>query len=116
MIIRNMRVSHFISLFLVLLFSIFFGHPHWPGIWTRRERFRLALLKHTRATINPENGPMLSRSILAEFEELRRGSSRKPLILMGVRQVGKTTIGEMVASNYEQYINQNLERTNVLLQ
>ena len=57
----------------------------------------------------PQNALMFNRDIIVELEEWKNSSSRKPLILRGARQVGKTTIVEMFASNYEQYIYLNLE-------
>lgn len=52
---------------------------------------------------------MLNRNILQELLQWRLESNRKPLILRGARQVGKTTVVEMFARNFEQYISLNLE-------
>jgi predicted AAA+ superfamily ATPase len=52
---------------------------------------------------------MLNRNILNELKEWKKSGSRKPLVLRGARQVGKTTIVEMFAKNYKQYIYLNLE-------
>ena len=54
---------------------------------------------------------MFNRNIIIELEEWKNSSSRKPLVLRGARQVGKTTIVEMFALNYEQYIYLNLEQS-----
>jgi predicted AAA+ superfamily ATPase len=35
---------------------------------------------------------------------------RKPLVLRGARQAGKTTVVEQFAENYSQFIHLNLER------
>jgi len=53
---------------------------------------------------------MLNRNILIELEAWKVDSARKPLILRGARQVGKTTVVEMFAKNYKQYIRLNLEQ------
>ncbi|GEP96380.1 ATP-binding protein [Chitinophaga cymbidii] len=52
---------------------------------------------------------MLNRNILQELLEWRTRPDRKPLILRGARQVGKTTVVEMFAGNFQQYISLNLE-------
>lgn len=53
---------------------------------------------------------MFNRNILTELIEWKKSDTRKPLVLRGARQVGKTTIVEMFAKNYEQYIYLNLEQ------
>ena len=58
----------------------------------------------------PQNLPMFNRNIITELDEWKKSPSRKPLVLRGARQVGKTTIVEMFASRYEQYIYLNLEQ------
>jgi predicted AAA+ superfamily ATPase len=52
---------------------------------------------------------MLHRNILEELKQWKANAQRKPLILRGARQVGKTTIVDMFAQTYKQYINLNLE-------
>jgi uncharacterized protein len=52
---------------------------------------------------------MLHRNILQELKQWKANAQRKPLILTGARQVGKTTIVDMFAQTYKQYINLNLE-------
>lgn len=52
---------------------------------------------------------MLNRNILTELLQWKISSERKPLILRGARQVGKTTVVDMFAANFEQYIALNLE-------
>lgn len=52
---------------------------------------------------------MLYRNILNELTVWRNKSDRKPLILRGARQVGKTTIVEMFSKHFEQFIRLNLE-------
>ncbi|WP_216823557.1 ATP-binding protein [Niastella vici] len=49
------------------------------------------------------------RNIIEELNDWKINSHRKPLILRGARQVGKTTIVNMFAQSYQQYINLNLE-------
>ena len=52
---------------------------------------------------------MLNRNVLGELKQWKANAKRKPLILRGARQVGKTTIVDMFAQTYKQYINLNLE-------
>lgn len=52
---------------------------------------------------------MLNRNILDELIKWKDEPERKPLILRGARQAGKTSIVEMFSSHFEQYINLNLE-------
>ncbi|MBO9571062.1 MAG: AAA family ATPase, partial [Chitinophagaceae bacterium] len=52
---------------------------------------------------------MLNRNILTELEEWKSSDNRKPLIIRGARQVGKTTVVDMFSKNYQQYIKLNLE-------
>ena len=54
---------------------------------------------------------MFKRAIIAELKEWKTSKNRKPLILRGARQTGKTTIVEQFATEYSQYIYLNLERT-----
>lgn len=53
---------------------------------------------------------MYFRLILRELEAWGKSSSRKPLILRGARQVGKTTAVQMHGKNYDQFIHLNLEK------
>ena len=53
---------------------------------------------------------MFRRGIIAELKEWKVSANRKPLILRGARQTGKTTIVEQFAMEYSQYIYLNLER------
>ncbi len=52
---------------------------------------------------------MFNRLIIKELEKWAKRKDRKPLILRGVRQVGKTTIISQFAEQYENYIYLNLE-------
>ncbi|CAN5916105.1 ATP-binding protein [soil metagenome] len=52
---------------------------------------------------------MFTRTILPELEKWARKKNRKPLVLRGARQVGKTTIVNQFAKNFDQYIYLNLE-------
>jgi len=54
---------------------------------------------------------MFKRGIIAELQAWKTSESRKPLILRGARQTGKTTIVEQFSATYSQYIYLNLERT-----
>jgi predicted AAA+ superfamily ATPase len=53
---------------------------------------------------------MYQRNIVKELLKWKTSNGRKPLILRGARQVGKTTAVELFAENYAQYIYLNLER------
>jgi predicted AAA+ superfamily ATPase len=52
---------------------------------------------------------MFNRELLAELEKWRDKTPRKPLVIRGARQVGKTTLVNQFAQQYEQYIYVNLE-------
>lgn len=53
---------------------------------------------------------MHHRNILPELNKWRLSKNRKPLIIRGARQVGKTTVVQAFAQQYQQYIYLNLER------
>jgi uncharacterized protein len=53
---------------------------------------------------------VLQRKIISQLENWASSADRKPLILRGARQVGKTTVIEQFATQFDQYININLER------
>jgi predicted AAA+ superfamily ATPase len=52
---------------------------------------------------------MFYRTILKEFERWADRKNRKPLVLRGARQVGKTTAVNLFADQFDQYIYLNLE-------
>jgi hypothetical protein len=54
---------------------------------------------------------MFSRDIITEFKKWAVKPNRKPLVLRGARQVGKTTAVDLFATEFDQYISLNLERT-----
>jgi len=53
---------------------------------------------------------MYNRLILNELGNWKQSPARKPLILRGARQVGKTTAVDLFAKTYPQYIRVNLEQ------
>lgn len=53
---------------------------------------------------------VFKRRITEELERWKKSISRKPLILRGARQVGKTTVVNAFAKGFDQYIYLNLER------
>lgn len=53
---------------------------------------------------------MFDRSILKQLHAWKDSGDRKPLILRGARQVGKTTAIEIFAKAYDQFIYLNLEK------
>jgi len=52
---------------------------------------------------------MFKRTIIKELESWAVKKNRKPLVIRGARQVGKTTLVNQFAQNFEQYIYLNLE-------
>lgn len=52
---------------------------------------------------------MFNRHLLIELENWRHNKPRKPLVIRGARQVGKTTLVNQFAAQFEQYIYLNLE-------
>ena len=52
---------------------------------------------------------MFKRELLQELEKWRLNPSRKPLVLRGARQVGKTTLVNQFSTQFEQYIYLNLD-------
>ena len=52
---------------------------------------------------------MFNRKILELLNQWKNNPDRKPLILRGARQVGKTTAVKMFAEQFENYIDLNLE-------
>lgn len=52
---------------------------------------------------------MFYRNIISELSKWANRSGRKPLVLRGARQVGKTTIVNQFAQQFEQYVYLNLE-------
>lgn len=52
---------------------------------------------------------MFKRTIEIELEKWAKKKNRKPLVIRGARQVGKTTIVNQFAQKFEQYIYLNLE-------
>ncbi len=54
---------------------------------------------------------MFERSIEKELERWANDTYRKPLVLRGARQVGKTTIVNRFGSKFENYLSVNLEKS-----
>lgn len=52
---------------------------------------------------------MFKRTLVQELEKWAIKKNRKPLVIRGARQVGKTTVVNQFAQNFEQYIYLNLE-------
>ncbi len=52
---------------------------------------------------------MFKRDILKELIKWRQKTARKPMIIRGARQVGKTTVVKQFAENFDQFIYLNLE-------
>ncbi|MBX2914269.1 MAG: ATP-binding protein [Cyclobacteriaceae bacterium] len=52
---------------------------------------------------------MFRRDILTELEKWSDSTEKKPLVIRGARQVGKTTVINQLATRFEQYIYLNLE-------
>ncbi len=56
-----------------------------------------------------QGGAMFRRSILYQFEKWKTGSHRKPLLLRGARQTGKTSAVRLFAGDLPGYMELNLE-------
>ena len=54
---------------------------------------------------------MFKRNIETQLHKWAENPSRKPLILRGARQVGKTTVVNQFAENFENFISINLEKS-----
>ncbi|NRA50517.1 MAG: ATP-binding protein [Phaeodactylibacter sp.] len=54
------------------------------------------------------------RHIKTSLEQWKNSAARKPLVIRGARQVGKTTLVHQFAENYQYYIPLNLERASDL--
>ena len=54
---------------------------------------------------------MFYRKMIKELEQWRTDSLRKPLVVRGARQVGKTTLVDEFGKQFKQYIHLNLEST-----
>lgn len=52
---------------------------------------------------------MFTRSVVSELEKWSAKKNRKPLVLRGARQVGKTTVVNQFAKSFGQYVYLNLE-------
>ncbi len=55
---------------------------------------------------------MFYRNDIAKLRNWAKEKNRKPLILRGARQVGKTTLVELFSKDFDQYIYLNLEKAN----
>ncbi|MFN0015880.1 MAG: ATP-binding protein, partial [Saprospiraceae bacterium] len=53
---------------------------------------------------------MYFRNILLELERWKTAPNRKPLVLRGARQVGKTTVVNLFSDRYKQFVYLNLEK------
>jgi len=53
---------------------------------------------------------MIQRKIIHELLQWKKRENRKPLVLRGARQVGKTTVVEEFAKNYDVFLHLNLEK------
>ncbi|MDR0962096.1 MAG: AAA family ATPase [Mediterranea sp.] len=54
---------------------------------------------------------MIQRSLLAYLREWKRSNTRKPLVLRGARQVGKSTLINEFGKEYDVYLKLNLDET-----
>ncbi|HOG41118.1 MAG TPA: AAA family ATPase [Bacteroidales bacterium] len=54
---------------------------------------------------------MFKRNIETQLHKWAKNPYRKPLILRGARQVGKTTVVNQFAENFENFISINLEKS-----
>lgn len=56
---------------------------------------------------------MFFRTILSDLRQWATSEHRKPLVLRGARQVGKTTVVDCFGNEFDNYLSLNLERDNV---
>ena len=54
---------------------------------------------------------MIYRQLTEELQKWSERDNRKPLVLRGARQVGKTTLVNELGKKYDVYIKLNLERS-----
>ena len=54
---------------------------------------------------------MYKRTLAFELDRWKSSASRKPLILRGARQVGKTTLVEMFATEFDYFVHLNLDKS-----
>ena len=54
---------------------------------------------------------MFNRDIIHRLKQWKSSDSRKPLILRGARQVGKTTVVNEFGKTYANYLYYNMEQT-----
>jgi len=54
---------------------------------------------------------MYQRKLTVELDRWKASTSRKPLIIRGARQVGKTTLVGMFATGFDYYIPLNLDKS-----
>ena len=52
---------------------------------------------------------MINRKILKQLDIWKNDTSRKPLVLRGARQTGKTTVVNMFSKGFEQFVSLNLD-------
>jgi len=52
---------------------------------------------------------MFDRALVIDLKKWQKSPSRKPLVIRGARQVGKTTLINQFSQQFEQYIYLNLE-------
>ncbi|MDR1102366.1 MAG: AAA family ATPase [Tannerella sp.] len=55
---------------------------------------------------------MIQRTVLENLRKWSKSNYRKPLVLRGARQVGKTTLVRELAKDYDVYLELNLENEN----
>jgi uncharacterized protein len=55
---------------------------------------------------------MLQRKLLAHLLAWKNTANKKPLLLRGARQVGKTTIAQQLGKHYKNFVYLNLEKSN----
>ena len=60
---------------------------------------------------NKRRPAMFKRKILKKLEAWKKSNLRKPLILRGARQVGKTTIVNEFGLQYDNYLYFNMEKS-----
>ena len=54
---------------------------------------------------------MINRNIINDLQKWRKGRYRKPLVLRGARQVGKTTLVNEFGKQFDIFLNLNLKES-----
>ena len=83
---------------------LYINNKKYPPLLYKNEIKTVPLSCNKKETIQ-----MFKRKLLTDLENWAESSVRKPLVLRGVRQAGKTSLVKMFAGRYQHFIHLNLE-------